>query len=178
MILVISCSLNPESRSRLLAQAAREMFADRKEEVDFVDLQDVPLPFCDGNLAYGDANAVRLVERGEAADAVLVATPVYNYSVSATTKNLVELAGRAWTGKPVGMLLAAGGVGSYMSGMGLANSLMLDFHCLVIPRFVYADPRAFADRQIDDPEVIGRIDELVTELLRVTRALRPRETDA
>lgn len=175
MILVISCSLNPASRSRLLAQAAREMIAERGETTEFVDLQDVPLPFCDGNVAYGDANAVRMIALVEAADAILVATPVYNFSVSATTKNLVELTGRAWTGKPVGMLLAAGGVGSYMSGMGLANSLMLDFRCLVIPRFVYAEPGAFADRRIEDPAVIGRIDELVGELVRVTRALRPDE---
>ena len=172
MILVISCSLNPKSRSRLLAQAARDAFAERSESVEFVDLQEFSLPFCDGNVAYGDPNAVRLSALGEAADAVLIATPVYNFSVSAATKNLVELTGGSWAGKPVGMLLAAGGPGSYMSGMGLANSLMLDFRCLVIPRFVYAGPKAFADNRIVDPAVIGRIDELVAELARVARALR------
>ena len=172
MILVVSCSLNPQSRSRLLAEAAREGLAGRSERVEYIDLQDVPLPLCDGGAAYADANAMRLVALGEAADGILIATPVYNFSVSATTKNLVELTGRSWAGKPVGMLLAAGGVGSYMSGMGLANSLMLDFRCLIIPRFVYAGPRAFEDNKIVDPAVWGRIDELVGELLRVSRALR------
>jgi FMN reductase len=37
--------------------------------------------------------------------------------------------------KVVGFLCAAGGKSSYMSVMRLANSLMLDFRCLIIPHF-------------------------------------------
>ena len=46
------------------------------------------------------------------------------------------MAGRAFTGKPVGFVCAAGGRSSYMAVLGLANSLMLDFRCLIVPRFV------------------------------------------
>ena len=34
---------------------------------------------------------------------------------------------------------------SYMSVMAYANSLMLDFRCVIIPRFVYATGSAFAE---------------------------------
>ncbi len=51
---------------------------------------------------------------------------------------MIELAGSAWEDKIVGFLCAAGGMSSYMSVMAYANSLMLDFRCVIIPRFVYA----------------------------------------
>lgn len=172
MILLYSCSLNPESRSRILAEAVRDWFARLDEPVEYIDLREWPLPICDGGTAYGDPNARRLAELGKQADAVVIATPVYNFGVSAATKNLVELTGRSWTGKVVGMLLAAGGQGSYMSGMGLANSLMLDFRCLVIPRFVYADGEAFDENRIADHEIDRRVEELAKEVTRVVRALR------
>ena len=70
--------------------------------------------------------------------AILLATPIYNYDVSAAAKNMVELTGSAWRDKTVGFICAAGGTSSYMSVMGLANSLMLDFRCIILPRFVYA----------------------------------------
>ena len=69
---------------------------------------------------------------------MIVAAPVYNYDVSASAKNMIELTGNAWEDKMVGFLCAAGGMSSYMSVMAYANSLMLDFRCVIIPRFVYA----------------------------------------
>ncbi len=172
MVLLFSCSLNPDSRSRVLAEAVRARFADLGEPVEFVDLRETPLPLCDGASSHGDPNARRLSELGAGADAIVLAAPIYNFGVSAATKNLVELTGRSWTGKVVGMLLAAGGQGSYMSGMGLANSLMLDFRCLVIPRYVYADGDAFDAERITDPDVDRRVTELAREVTRVSRALR------
>jgi len=172
MVLLFSCSLNPESRSRVLAEAAKARFEELGEPVEFVDLRDVPLPLCDGATTYGDPNARRLADLGKQADAVVLAAPVYNFGVSAATKNLVELTGRSWTGKVVGMLLAAGGQGSYMAGMSLANGLMLDFRCLIIPRFVYADEGAFDDERGADAETGRRVAELAKEVTRVSRALR------
>ena len=48
------------------------------------------------------------------------------------------MTGAAWSEKPVGFLCTAGARSSYMSPIGLANSLMFDFRSLIIPRFVYA----------------------------------------
>ena len=49
------------------------------------------------------------------------------YEHAIALANLVELTGRLWENKVVGFLCSAGGPGSYMSIMGLANSLMLDY---------------------------------------------------
>src|SRR5262245_61062542 len=91
-----------------------------------LDLRDYPLPLCDAESAYDDPNVGPLTETIRAARVVIIATPVYNYDANAAAKNLVELTGEAWEDKVVGFLCAAGGQSSYMSVLGLANSLMLD----------------------------------------------------
>ena len=118
MFVVLSSSLHPESRSRILARAAAVQLDAIGRDVEIFDLSTSPLPACDGATAYGDDNVRRLTQLIDSAEAVLIASPVYNYDVNAAAKNAVELTGKAWTGKVVGLMLAAGGQGSYMSGDG------------------------------------------------------------
>ena len=155
--LVISSSLRPGSLSRLLAQSLAMELGKASE---LVDLRDFPLPICDGETAYSDANVAKLGAKISAARVILVATPIYNFDANAAVKNLVELTGSAWENKIVGFACAAGGALSYMSVMGLANSLMLDFRCVIIPRFVYATGGDFADGKIASPELTKRLKQL------------------
>ena len=64
-----------------------------------------------------------------------------------------------------------------MAIMSLANSLMLDFRCLIVPRFVYAISDDFADDRgpdmhIASGEIKERIEQLVEALTKLTRALQ------
>ena len=155
--LIISSSLNPDSKSRLLARAAADTFAADGTEHTLLDLRELPLPLCDGAAAYGDPNVGKVAALISAADSVILAAPIYNYDVNAALKNLVELTGKAWEDKTVAFLNAAGGASSYMSVMALANSLMLDFRCVIVPRFVYAQPGDFADGAIANAKVSERV---------------------
>ena len=169
--LIISSSLNKASRSKILAELAG-MRLKNHGHFKFLDLREVELPLCDGDEAYAHPNVEAVRSLVHNASGIIVAIPVYNYAAGAAIKNLVELTGRAWTDKVVGFLCAAGGKSSYMSVMGLANSLMLDFRCLIIPRFVYADSGSFDERKLSDDKVFERIDMMVDELVRVSRALQ------
>ena len=73
--------------------------------------------------------------------------------------------------KIFGFLCAAGGRNSYMSIMSLANSLMLDFRCYVIPKFVYATKNDFEADELVNPDIKIRIKELGSEIARVSNAL-------
>jgi NAD(P)H-dependent FMN reductase len=168
--LIISTSLNPDSKSRLLCQTLHERL-ERTEKVETVDLRNLNLPLCDGAAAYGHAEVGPMAEKIKAARCVLVGVPVYNYAVSASAKNLVELTGRAWTGKLVGFLCAAGGRSSYMAVMNLGNSLMLDFRCLIIPRFVYAEGSMF-EGVTPSEDIVQRIDDLAKAAIDYSGALQ------
>lgn len=159
-ILIISSSLNPESNSRKLAQCAEHYAKKSDYTCEFVDLCDFPLPLCDGDASFSDANVGKLSEKILAASCILLAGPIYTYGIAATTRNLIELTGKAWTGKPVGLLVAAGGANSYMAVLGIANSLMLDYRCPIIPKYVYAIGTGF-DGDVIDPGIETRIHELV-----------------
>ncbi|MGH7176151.1 MAG: NADPH-dependent FMN reductase [Tepidisphaeraceae bacterium] len=170
-ILIISCSLSPGSRSRLLADEAARKLKSLDAHVELLDLRHHNLPMCDGE----DVDEKLVAPASElilGADAILMAVPIYNYDVNAAAKNLVEVTGNAWERKIVGFACAAGGHGSYMSVMGLANSLMLDFRCLIVPRFVYATSESFDGDRITSSKVQSRLDELCRELLRMGTALR------
>jgi len=87
-ILIVSCSLNPDSRSRVLANEAAAVLRDAKVNVSVLDLRDHPLPLCDGEGC--DPQAIRpLADPIKSADAILLAVPIYNYDVNAAAKNLV-----------------------------------------------------------------------------------------
>jgi FMN reductase len=146
----------------------------QKAKVDctWLDLAEMDLPLCDADACYAHPAAKKLVAAVKAADGVLVAAPVYNYDVSASAKNMIELTGSAWEDKIVGFLCAAGGMSSYMSVMAYANSLMLDFRCVIIPRFVYAIGDVFDGEKLPDRKIARRIEQVATELVRFTEALR------
>jgi NAD(P)H-dependent FMN reductase len=169
--LVISSSLNPKSRSRLLALIAFKILKDENDTVDWLDLADYSIPFCDGDSSHKIPEVKNLKKKFKTAKAIIFAVPIYNYDVNSAAKNLIELTGDAWTNKVIGFLCAAGGRGSYMSVMSLANSLMLDFRCIIIPRFVYSTGEAFDGEQVVDPDLKERINDLVRELNRIHLAL-------
>ncbi|MFG0248212.1 MAG: NADPH-dependent FMN reductase [Phycisphaeraceae bacterium JB051] len=172
-ILVISTSLNPGSRSRIMAKQAIADLQAAGVETDFLDLQEVSLPICDGGVCYGDKHLPAVKQKITNATGVIMAVPIYTFDVSAAAKNLIEMTGRdCWTDHVMGFICAAGGQGSYMSVMQIAASMMLDFRTFIVPRFVYATKGAFEGDEIADTEVKERIAELSKEVVRVSDALR------
>jgi NAD(P)H-dependent FMN reductase len=170
--LVISTSGNPDSNSRRMGRVAFAHLQKRKVVCEWIDIREIDLPLCDGDKCYGIPGSKKMRTAVERADGVLIAAPVYNYDVAAAAKNMIELTGSAWEDKIVGFLCAAGGRASYMSVMAYANSLMLDFRCVIIPRFAFATSDAFDGERINDKKVTQRIKQVADELVRFTNALR------
>ena len=160
MHLIISCSLNKNSKSKIMAKYASDLYG---EKVKLIDLQDYDLPFCDGDTCYKNDSVKELRQIVEEAQSAIIASPIYMYDLNAVAKNFIELTGSAWTNKVVGFICAAGGKGSYMSVTSFMNSLMLDYRCIIIPRFVYTDASGFdVDNNIKE-SIKDRIKELVNQ---------------
>ena len=170
--LVISTSGNPDSNSRRMGRTAFQHLQKKKVDCDWIDIREMDLPLCDADKCYGMPGSKKLSAAIEAADGILIAAPVYNYDVAAATKNMTELTGSAWENKIVGSLCAAGGHARYMSVMAYANSLMLDFRCVIIPRFAFATSDSFDGERIGEKKITERIKHVADELVRFTKALR------
>ena len=163
-VLIVATSLSGKSRSQRLARLAEGKLRAAGVAHTVLDLRQHPLPFAGGAAGWSDP-AVG-VARGftVAATHILFAVPVYNYDVNAVAKNYIELMGKdALGGKTVGFLISAGGGGSYMSVLGFANSLMLDFRCWIVPRFLYV-ATDWEGESLPE-ELDGRLDELLKALV-------------
>ena len=170
-VVILSCSLNPSSRSHKLALAAQAFLCAREVSVELVDLAEYDLPLCGGAGSFDHPRVKTLTGMIAAAGAILVSSPVYNYDLTAAAKNVMELTGSSWMDKPVGFLCAAGGQRSYMSPIGFANSLIFDFRCLIVPRFVYCTKDDFTESDQPGSEILERVQELAAAAVDLSRAL-------
>jgi chromate reductase len=115
-ILALSGSLRTDSFNAKLLAAARDL-APADAGVEIYDYRDVPL--YDGDIEVRDypEAARRLKDRIRKADALLIATPEYNYSVPGVLKNALDWVSRpygdsALTGKPLAIIGGGGGQGT------------------------------------------------------------------
>ena len=111
-ILGIAGSLRRGSYNRALLRAAQQL-VPAHVALDLFDLADIPL-FNQDEEGKPPPPVVELKARIRAADAVLFATPEYNYSIPGVLKNAIDWASRpsgdnAWSGKPVAVIGASVG---------------------------------------------------------------------
>ena len=165
--LIVSASLRANSRSRILANYLARCYEKERVQAKLLDLRHSSLPFCDGDTVYSHPEVITVSQAISVARVAVLATPIYNFDANAALKNLIELTGESWENKVVGFLCAAGGASSYMSVMSLANSLMLDFRCLIIPRFVYVTGGAFRDGELVSKDAKERIRDLATASTKI-----------
>jgi FMN reductase len=170
LIVASSLSTNPKSLTRMLAQAVEGAALGQGVPTRLIDLSACDLPLCAGAHSAAHPVAKEIADAIVVAPAVLLIAPVYNYALNAAAKNLIELTGQSWTDKVVGILSAAGGRSSYMAPLALANSLMLDYGCLIMPRFVYATIDDFDGSQAS-MAVQRRVKELVEQAVKVAKAI-------
>ncbi len=111
-ILGIAGSLRQGSYNRAALRAAEQLVPEGAR-LDIFDLAGIPL-FNQDEEKNLPARVVELKRSIRAADAVLLVTPEYNYSIPGVLKNAIDWASRpygdnAWDGKPVAIMGASPG---------------------------------------------------------------------
>jgi FMN reductase len=167
-VAIIATSLNPASKSQVLAAKLAAVLESHGVTVESIDLReyDLPLAGTPGCWEHPDLNHFNDVV-GRASH-IVFAVPIYCYGANAAAKNVIELLGRSFTSKVIGFMCAAGGQGSYMSVMDLANSLMLDFRAVIVPRFFYATGADWSEDGVLNPELESRFEMMYEDLRRVS----------
>jgi len=163
-VLIIATSLAEDSRSQILARKFAAHLAEQDISYELVDLRDLNLPLAGKTESWEGAEIVALRKTILASSHIIFSVPIYCYDVNAAAKNVIELAGRCFIKKIVGFLCTAGGHNSYMSVMGLANHLMIDFRSVIVPRFVYVVTSDWTDETTLNPEIEDRLKLLVVDM--------------
>ena len=177
-------SLRRTSHNRGLIRAAAEL-APSHMKINILDLAALPLynGELDGPWPDKPQPVVDFINHLDKADALLIATPEYNYSVSGVLKNALDWASRrpgadkppAIQGKPAAIMGAGGRYGTIRAQAHLRYILLnFDIKLLNKPEVMVVRSGEAADSEgnITDQTVRNQVDELVHALYKWTIQLR------
>ncbi len=167
----------------LAAAQARALGAD----VTLVDLRELPMPLYDGDLEDEQGVPPNVVELGAlmlSHDALLLACPEYNGSITPLLKNTIDWLSRpygdlaplaAFEGKLAALLSASPGGFGGMRGLVHVRAILSGIGVHVIPQDVSvpAAHKAFGDGgALVDGKLAGRLSAVVSALVETAGKLR------
>jgi len=160
----------------------RTALEDKGISVDFIDLRQLDPPNFDNDEIYSSEAYQSCHRIIAASDAVILASPVYNWACCAELKKFVEYIGStppdgslkgAFYDKIVMFVNAGGLPHSYMAFTSLAASLMLDFKCIISPYNVYAHGDSWVEGKLDDATT-ARLNRSLAVLTELAERLKNR----
>jgi chromate reductase, NAD(P)H dehydrogenase (quinone) len=178
-ILGIAGSLRRDSYNRAALRAAQQLVPDGAK-LEIFELDGIP-GFNQDEERQPPAKVAELKTRVRAADAILFATPEYNYSIPGVLKNAIDWASRpygesAWNGKPVAVMGASIGVlGTARAQYHLRQVFVfLNMYPLNQPEVMIANAteRFDADGNLIDEKAKDLIRQLLEGLVVWTRQLQ------
>lgn len=177
-VLGISGSLRKASYNTAALRVAQEL-APQGVKIEIFDLTPLPLYNEDVKAAGFPPVVQQLRDKIKAADALLFATPEYNYSMSGVLKNAIDWASRPpdqpFNEKPVAIMGASpGALGTGRAQYHLRQScVFLNMHVLNKPEVMIAAAHTKFNEQgqLTDEPTHGFIRELLVNLAAWTRRI-------
>jgi len=178
-VLGISGSLRKASHNTGLLRAALTMLPEGMT-LEIAEIGSLPLYNGDLEAAGEPAPVSELKSRIGSADAVLIACPEYNYSVTGVLKNALDWASRPvktspLNGKPLAMMGAGGAQGTVRAQMHL-RQILLHNGALALPKpelYVYRSREKFDEAgELTDDHTKESLRTLLQALRAWTRRMR------
>jgi len=178
-ILGFAGSLRKQSYNKAILAAAVETVPD-DASLEVFDLEGIP-PFNQDIELQPPDKVKEFKARIRAADAILIATPEYNYSIPGVLKNTIDWASRpygdnAFDGKPVAVMGASiGTLGTARAQYDLRRSFVfLNMLPLNQPEVMvaFAQDKVDSNGRVTDEKTRKRIKELLENLVSWTRRTR------
>ena len=179
-VLGLSGSLRKGSYNTMLLHAAKEL-APAGMSIEIYDLAPIPMYNDDVRVAGYPPEVQKFRAAIAASDAILFASPEYNYSVSGVLKNAIDWASRApnmpFAGRTAAVVGASGGVlGTARSQRDLRWIMSgLDVYVVNLPHvYVGGAAQKFADGKLTDQGSRDFIKQLLDNLRDLTLKLKAR----
>ena len=178
-ILGIAGSLRKGSFNKALLRVAAELVPE-DARLEIFDLDGIP-PFNQDLESQPPDRVKEFKEKIKTADAILIVTPEYNYSIPGVLKNAIDSASRphgdnVWNGKPVAVMGASiGMLGTARAQYHLRQSFVfLDMYPLNKPEVMvpFVEQKIDQNGHLTDDKTRGKIRELLVALIAWTKKLR------
>lgn len=186
-VLAFAGATREASHNKQLAKFAAAVAEAAGAEVTYLDLREYPLPLYDGDLEAAEgvpANARALRDVFLAHDALIIASPEYNSSITAVLKNAIDWVSRpvddepsivAFQGKTAALLSASPGALGGLRGLVHLRSILGNIGVLVLPDqlAIGRAHEAFDETgALKDARQAAGVEALVGQLVRVTARLK------
>lgn len=182
-VLAFAASLRTGSYNKKLIAAVAELMRDAGAEVDVADFREFDMPLYDGDLQHASGlppGALALQQRIEAASALVIANPEYNYSIAGPLKNAIDWVSRArpmpWRGRSVYLVSASPGPIGGIRGLWQTRIPLEGCGALVFPdmfALAQADKMFGGDGALTDAAARERLHKQVTGFYRLAEAVAP-----
>jgi len=184
-ILAFSGSLRKESYNQKLVTIAAEGARKAGAEVTVISLRDYPLPVFDEDLekASFPENATKLKTLFLSHQALLIACPEYNSSVTAALKNAIDWVSRpvpgeaplgCYTGKVAALLACSPGAFGGLRGLVTVRSILGNIKVTVLPTQIAipkVNEKLNPEGSLNDAKIQESVLALAAELAKTTAKL-------
>lgn len=176
-IAAILGSVTPPGRLSAAVSGALERAANGGQATVFLDLGQLSLGFADGRpLEQLSDDTSKLVAAIQAADAVILATPVYRATLTGALKNALDLLPiEALQGKPVGVIAMGATLHHFLGAESHLRDILGWFGAWQLPTGVYLSSADFADGKLTEGAA-GELDSLIRSLVVLAAASSGLET--
>jgi len=178
-ILGISGSGRKRSFNTALLEAAKQLLP-QNATLEVVDVSRLPLYNQDLENEM-PVDVKELKKKIRDADAILIATPEHNYSITAVLKNAIEWGNRppkdtSWSGKPVAIISASTSLRGGARAQLHLRQIMIDLNMYPInrPQLLVANAREKFNEnlQLTDEETLQTLRDVLSSLVEWTRKLQ------
>lgn len=177
-ILGFAGSLRKNSYNKALLRAAAQLLPE-KAELEIFDLEGIPL-FNEDIESNVPQRVTEFKAKIKAADAILIATPEYNYSVPGVLKNAIDWASRpfsdnSWDNKPLAIMGAS--IGRFATARAQYHlrqtCLCLNMHVLNKPEVMVGPVQQVMDesQNLTDERTKAAIKSMLAGLVSLTEQL-------
>jgi FMN reductase len=171
LVAVLGSATAPGRLHHAMAEAVERAARPGELSVELIDLAGQRIAPADGRSpdALGDDTAA-IVAAIAAADAVVLATPVYRGSFTGTLKNLLDhVPIEALRDTPVAIVAMGASEHHYLGAERHLRDVLAFFGALVVPTAAYLSARDFADG-VPDERAAGELDAAIASALALARA--------
>lgn len=182
-VLVFAASLRTGSYNAKLAEVVAAILRDAGADVDLADFREFDMPLYDGDREATEGlprGALALQRRVEAAGAIVIASPEYNYSIGGPLKNAIDWVSRArpmpWRGRSIYLVSASPGAVGGIRGLWQTRIPLEGCGALVFPdmfALAHADRAFGADGGLADGTLANRLRQEAIGFLRLAETVAP-----
>lgn len=172
LVAVLGSATPPGRLHRLIGGAIVNARTRFDADARLIDLATVAIAPADGRPpeSLGDDTA-DVISAVYAADAVVLATPIYRASLTGILKNLLDqLPVDALRGTPVGIVAMGGSDHHYLAADSHLSDILAFFGALVLPNAAYATSADFTDG-VPSERAVAEVDAVFTGVLSLATAL-------